>query len=304
MTTAIRSPSNTPIVWVARKVNDFLEDTVHSDRVRKSRRYSDQLVSGENSSAFGKQTWRIGSCSCTGRLLRKKCELCPGHPLLCSGGLCDGFFLLTLQERVILGQNGRETNKKNNHLANLAPEEFHTCLFSTHPRLWYLSPTLKWPQLFNTIKAKVTPDLNLEASVRAVTFISPRVLPWSSLACVLTWSLFLFSWVLFSLISENAKAQVRCCWLGIVGSGGAEFLEDHRSWSLQCEGRRWMFAARNRSSDKETHVVSRTRSCNIWWVYTPSIFLNYIDFRYEVQQMLGKPVFFRIPWFGLHINAR
>ena len=45
------------------------------------------------------------------------------------------FFLLTLQERVILGQNGRETNKKNNHLANLAPEEFHTCLFSTHPRL-------------------------------------------------------------------------------------------------------------------------------------------------------------------------
>ena len=98
----------------------------------------------------------------------------------------------------MLGQNGRETNKKNNHLANLAPEEFHTCLFSTHPRLWYLSPTLKWPQLFNTIKAKVPPDLNLEASVRAVTFISPRVLPWSSLACVLTLSLFLFSWVLFS----------------------------------------------------------------------------------------------------------
>ena len=56
MTTAIRSPSNTPIVWVARKVNDFLKDTVHSDRVHKSRRYSDQLVSGENSSAFGKQT--------------------------------------------------------------------------------------------------------------------------------------------------------------------------------------------------------------------------------------------------------
>ena len=47
MTTAIRSPSNTPIVWVARKVNDFLKDTVHSDRVRKSRRYSDQLVSDE-----------------------------------------------------------------------------------------------------------------------------------------------------------------------------------------------------------------------------------------------------------------
>ena len=44
-------------------------------------------------------------------------------------------FLLTLQERVMLGQNGREANKKNNHLANLAPEEFHTCLFSTHPRL-------------------------------------------------------------------------------------------------------------------------------------------------------------------------
>ena len=40
MTTAIRSPSNTPIVWVARKVNDFLKDTVHSDRVRKSRRYT------------------------------------------------------------------------------------------------------------------------------------------------------------------------------------------------------------------------------------------------------------------------
>ena len=56
MTTAIRSTSNTPIVWVAREVNDFLEDTVHSDRVHKSRRYSDQLVSGENSSAFGKQT--------------------------------------------------------------------------------------------------------------------------------------------------------------------------------------------------------------------------------------------------------
>ena len=198
MTTAIRSPSNTPIVWVARKVNDFLKDTVHSDRVRKSRRYSDQVVSGENSSAFGKQTWRIGSCSCTGRLLHKKCEVCPGHPILCSGGLCEGFFLLTLQERVILGQNGRETNKKNNHLANLAPEEFHTCLFSTHPRLWYLSPTLKWPQLFNTIKAKVPPDLNLEASVRGVTFISPRVLPWSSLASVLTFSLVLFSWVLFS----------------------------------------------------------------------------------------------------------
>ena len=47
MTTAIRSPSNTPIVWVARKVNDFLKDTVHSDRVRKSRRYSNHLVSGE-----------------------------------------------------------------------------------------------------------------------------------------------------------------------------------------------------------------------------------------------------------------
>ena len=98
----------------------------------------------------------------------------------------------------MLGQNGREANKKNNHLANLAPEEFHTCLFSTHARLWYFSPTLKWPQLFNTIKAKVPPDLNLEASVRAVTFISPRVLPWSSLASVLTFSLVLFSWVLFS----------------------------------------------------------------------------------------------------------
>ena len=47
MTTAIRSPSNIPIVWVARKVNDFLKDTVHSDRVRKSRRYSNHLVSGE-----------------------------------------------------------------------------------------------------------------------------------------------------------------------------------------------------------------------------------------------------------------
>ena len=44
MTTAIRSPSNTPIV---RNVNDFLKDTVHSDRVRKSRRYSNNLVSGE-----------------------------------------------------------------------------------------------------------------------------------------------------------------------------------------------------------------------------------------------------------------
>ena len=159
-----------------------------------------------NSSAFGKQTWRIGSCSCTGRLLHKKGEVCPGHPLLCSGGLCDGFFLVTLQERVILGQNGRETNKKNNHLANLAPEEFHTCLFSTHPRLWYLSPTLKWPQLFNTIKTKVQPDLNLEASVRAVTFISPRVLPWSSLACVLTWSLVLFSWVLFSFYFRKCQS--------------------------------------------------------------------------------------------------
>ena len=81
-----------------------LKDTVHSNRVRKSRRYSDQLVSGENSSAFGKQTWRIGSCGCTGRLLHKKCEVCPEHPLLCSGGPCDGFFLLTLQEWVILGQ--------------------------------------------------------------------------------------------------------------------------------------------------------------------------------------------------------
>ena len=73
-----------------------------------------------------------------------------------------------------------------------------TWSFSTHPRLWYLSPTLEWPQLFDTIKAKAPPDLNLEASVRAVTFISPRVLPWSSLACVLTWNLNLFSWVLFS----------------------------------------------------------------------------------------------------------
>ena len=148
--------------------------------------------------AFGKQTWRIGGCGCNGRLLHKKCELCPGHPLLCIEGLCYGFFLLTLQERLMLGQNGREANKKNNHLANLAPEEFHTCLFSTHPRLWYLSPTLKWPQLFNTIKAKVPPDLNLEASVRGVTFISPCVLPWSSLASVLNFSLVLFSWVLFS----------------------------------------------------------------------------------------------------------
>ena len=140
MTTAIRSPSNTPIDWVARKVNDFLKDTVHSDRVHKSRRYSDQVVSGENSSAFGKQTWRIGSCGCNGRLLHKKCEVCPEHPLLCSGWLCYGFFLLTLQERVKLGQNGREGNKKNNHLANLAPEEFHTCLFSNewmnHHIIW------------------------------------------------------------------------------------------------------------------------------------------------------------------------
>ena len=37
----------TPIVWVARKVNDFLKNHVHSDCVRKSRRYSDNLVSGE-----------------------------------------------------------------------------------------------------------------------------------------------------------------------------------------------------------------------------------------------------------------
>ena len=44
--------------------------------------------------------------------------------------------------------------------------------------------------------------------------------------------------------------------------------------------------------------------CSICWVYTPSIFLNYIDFRFEVLQMLGKPVFFRIPWFDLHITAR
>ena len=47
MTTAIWSPSNTPIVWVARRVNDFLKVTVHSDRVHKSRRCSDQLVSGD-----------------------------------------------------------------------------------------------------------------------------------------------------------------------------------------------------------------------------------------------------------------
>lgn len=31
MTAEIWSRSNTPIVWVARKVNDFLKDTVHSD---------------------------------------------------------------------------------------------------------------------------------------------------------------------------------------------------------------------------------------------------------------------------------
>ena len=83
--------------------------------------------------AFGKQTWRIGGCGCNGRLLHKKCELCPGYPLLCIEGLCYGFLLLTLQERVMLGQNGREANKKNNHLANLAPEEFTRVYFRPMP---------------------------------------------------------------------------------------------------------------------------------------------------------------------------
>ena len=61
------------------------------DRVRKSCRYSDHLVSGEirrhlvnnhNGSA-------VASAACS----TKKFEVCPEHPSLCSGGLCDGFFL-------------------------------------------------------------------------------------------------------------------------------------------------------------------------------------------------------------------
>ena len=49
----------------------------------------------------------------------------------------------------MLGKNGRKANNNNYDLANLTPEQFHTSLFSTHPRMWYSSPTSRWPQLFS-----------------------------------------------------------------------------------------------------------------------------------------------------------
>ena len=106
------------------------------DRVRKSCRYSHHLVSGEIRrhlvNKHGRSAVVVASAAC----FTEKCEVCPEYPLLCRGGLCHGFFFwLTLQERVILGQNGRKANKNNNDLANLALEQFHTSLFSTHPRM-------------------------------------------------------------------------------------------------------------------------------------------------------------------------
>ena len=183
---------------------------------------------------------------CFGRLLHKKCKVCPEYPLLWSGGLCHGFFKLTLQERVMLGQSGREANRKNNDLANRSNVmllEFHTSLFSTHPMMWYLWQTLKWPQLFNTIKARFPPDLNLEASIHSVTFVSPRVLPWSSLACILTWSTILFSWVLFNFDFWKCPSTSTLSLTEDRGEWRRRVLPRSSLGSLQCE-RRWVFAVR------------------------------------------------------------